>query len=494
MVNYTKKAFRGTVIMFVFFIASALLAYGFRLLLARKLSLEDFGLFFSLIAFFGFLSLFRDFGLSQSIYYFLPRFLANDEKGKVRSMISKILRFEIVSSFILAVIIILFSELLVKHYFHAGSQKLIFLFSIGFFLNSIELVYQTVFNGFQNQFLYSLHNFTRNVLVFSITLIGFTFVTNTYVPSIAYLITYALALIIFGLVFHLYLFPEYFKLKKEKTELKPLLIFGFSATLSSLGFFLITYTDTLLLTYFRTLEEVALYSAAIPIITLMLYLPFSVSGVILPLSSELWEKKMEGSLRFAVEKLTKYLFVILIPIAGVLIVYPEITLNLLFGTKFAQASPALTILAIGAVFYGVGYIYLNFLFGISGPKTNTILSLSIAILNLILNLVLIPKYGIIGAAISTAISYFVLFILSTIFLSKLIKPTFEYLNYFLTFISGGLFVVVIYYFKKMINLNPILEAIIVVSIAALIYLGLIFLLRLITLKELSEIKQKIFQK
>jgi O-antigen/teichoic acid export membrane protein len=58
---------------------------------------------------------------------------------------------------------------------------------------------------------------------------------------------------------------------------------------------LISSADTLILTYFKSLEEVGLYSAVIPIINLMLYFPIAISTVIMPLSAELWAKRKNTS-------------------------------------------------------------------------------------------------------------------------------------------------------------------------------------------------------
>ena len=178
--------------------------------------------------------------------------------------------------------------------------------------------------------------------------------------------------------------------------------------------------------------------------------------------------------------------------AAVMMIYPEITLNLLFGDVFRSASTALMVLSIGAIFYGLAFINISFLLGIIGPKLNTMITLSSAAINIIFNLALIPRFGILGAAIGTSIGYFIYFILSTYFLYKHIRIRQNYLQYVLVIFFGGIFVLSLAFLKGTIRMNVIPEAIIVTFVSAMIYLVLIFAFRIVTATEIGEIKKQLF--
>lgn len=491
MVNYTKKTFHNTIIVFVLMLGAAFFAYLFRLFLAKKLSLAEFGLFFSLTAFFSLIFSFKDLGILQSVSYYIPRFISKNDKSRIKGIIIQIFKIEFIIGILIMLGIIIFADIIIP-YFHSTNNIIIILFVIAFFINSIELNFQIFSNAFQNQILYSGQNFVKSIIIFGLCVIGFKFYTGIYVPLFVYFISYVLIFIIFGFIFFKKTFPQFFGVKAKYLKFNELFLFGLPSTVAMLGFMMISYTDTLVLTYFNSLEDVGLYNAAIPIVGLMLYVPYAVSAVILPLTSELISKKKIDSVRFAVKNITNYTLIVLIPIAGILLFYPEITLNILFGEKFISAGSALSILAIGAIFYGIGIINLNFLLGIKGPINNAYIFISSAILNFIISIIIVPRYGIYGAALSTSLTYILIFMISTIYLYKELKLKLDFLNYFYIIFAGLIFIFVINYLKKVLNTSIFIESFITLSCAMLIFIAVLFLLKVINKKEISELYNKIF--
>jgi O-antigen/teichoic acid export membrane protein len=490
MDKYVRKTLLDSSIIFVFAVLSALCAYLFRMILAKNLSLADFGLFFSLVAFTSMLFVFKDFGMTHAIVYFIPRFVASKNFRNVKSITTKVFRINFISSLIVAVLMVVFSKFIMKYYFHQENNIILILFALVFFLDCIGLLFQNLFHAFQDQFYYALHNFVKNVLVVLFVILGLKYISNygIIIPILCYGASYLLVSIIFGLKFYLSTFKQYAKLDKygDFSTMK-LLTFGVPATLSTLGYLIINSADVLILTYFRTLEEVGLYNAALPIILLLTYLPIAVSLAIRPMSAELWTKKAFNSLNLVIENTTRFALILLLPISLILVIYPDIVLRILFGETLVQASTALSILAIGAVFYGLTHIQINFLFGISGPKVVTKIWAIGAIVNIVLNLILVPKYGIIGAAIGTTISYLVLLIYSSILLQQKVQSDFNIREYLYILLSGAIFLLVINYLKKWININWQVEMLLVIGVASLIYVSILFLLKVISISDFKKI-------
>lgn len=497
MEGYASKTIKGTVIIFVFSLLASFFAYLFRYILAKNLSLSDFGFFFSLIALGGLFFLIKDIGMTQSIFYFIPRFVARKNIIGIDSLVTTVAKVSVFSSLLVSLLMMVFANFLVLHYFKTGSAFFIILYAIVFFINCLELLLQNLFSAFQDQFTYSVHNFSRNFLVVLFVSIGFLFFGHygILVPLTSYLVSCAILLSFFGYLFYKKIFSAFRASRNRKSfDFKRLLLFGVPATLSSLGFLVITYADTLILTYFKPLEQVGLYNVAVPIITLMIYFPIAISLAIRPMSAELWIKREIKSLNFVIENTNKYALIVLLPAAALLCAYPDLVLRLLFGDKFVGASSALVILSIGAIFYGIAHININFIFGISGPKLTTYIWISAAILNVILNFVLIPKYGIVGAAIGTMMSYMLLFFLSAYFLFSKAKTPVNYLRYFLILVSGATFLSLINYLKKVVSLPIILESVMVGAFSILIYILLLFVFRVVTVSEIKSMNEKLFSK
>lgn len=494
MTNYTKKTISGISIVFVFYLFAALFAYFFRLLLSRNLSLTDFGLFFSLFAFASIFYTIRDFGVFQSTYYFIPRFLATGNNQKIKAVLSKVFKISILMTLLISFLIILLSKYLALNYFHIADNNIIILFFIGFIFNAFEMSFMTLFNVFQSQILFSAHNFFRSFLIFILTFISFKYFTGIYVPLVCGIIVYFVILVISSIIFFKKVFPQFFKVKESYFNYNKLIKFGIPATLAVLGFNILTSIDTIILTYFRSLEDVGLYNAVLPIITLLLYLPNAISAVMYPMSIELWAKKKLDTLNYAIERITKYTLIILIPASGILLIYPEITLNVLFGAKFIPAQNALMILAFGAVFLGISTINTHILSGILGPKINIYIFLFGAILNIVINLLLVPKYGIVGSALGTSITYFFIFIISSYLLYSTIKLKFRIFEILKIVFIGALIIYLISYLKSVINLSVYMELIIVLLLATIGYIFLLFLFRIISLQEFKDIFKQISTK
>lgn len=495
-IEYPKrKVAQDTIIVFALFLIAALFAYIFRILLARNLSLEDFGLFFAVIAFFGVITIFRDLGIGQSAMFYVPRFIAKKQGSKVKEYVDKILKIEFWTSTVSMLVIIALADFLVQNYFHYGSVATIIIFAIAYFFNSIELNVQLMFNAFQNQKLYALHNLVRAllILVFAILVSITSYKNNINMYVYAQILAYAAVLIFFGTIFYKKIYSGYEKKSKDTIVIKELFLFGIIATGAQLCYVFITSTDTLFLTYMTNLENVGLYNSVIPIVTLILYLTMALTTVITPRVSELIARKKFDEIRFLWEKSIKYILIATLPFIGLLVMYPQLILRIMFGEQFVAASNTLIIMGSGIIFFGLSQVNLSFLLSIIGPKKNLAIYAIGTLSNIVLNLILIPKYSIEGAATATIISYMLLFILSTIVLLKTIKLRIKIWNFILILFSALVYILLVNYLKSSFNMPIILELSLIFILSVGIYLLLLFALRIITISEIKDMKRAILE-
>jgi len=93
-----------------------------------------------------------------------------------------------------------------------------------------------------------------------------------------------------------------------------------------------------------------------------------------------------------------------LPIGGVLLLFGGQALQVVFGQPYRSAYPALAILCGGQLFHaatGAPGLFLN----MTGHEGDTAIAVAVtAVLNVLLNLLLIPQFGIAGAATATAVS------------------------------------------------------------------------------------------
>src|SRR3989338_2261974 len=115
--TYTRKAVQGASMILFMSLLASLLAYFMRVILARHLGPEEFGLFYAVFTFIIFFLFFRDLGFPKAIIKYVAEFKVLGQYGKIKSAILAVLSVQLVSSFIFGLAIYLFAPYLALTYF-----------------------------------------------------------------------------------------------------------------------------------------------------------------------------------------------------------------------------------------------------------------------------------------------------------------------------------------------------------------------------------------
>ena len=495
--SYAKKIFKSTVTVFLLSILGALMGYLIRMVLARNLSTAEYGLFYAILAFFGLLGIFKDLGLNAALPKYISEFNIKKKYGLIKSSIISVFSLQTISSLFLAIILIFLSGFLAKNYFHEPTATLIFkLMLIYFCLIPLENVIRFTFQGFQRMFYYGSMNFVKMSIILVITLLFFHLGFSIFAPVIAYMAVSIFEALIYFPIFFKKTIPFFFEIKTKIpfSLIKKLMKFGIPTMFGLLGMLVITYTDTMILTYFRPLSDVGLYQVAIPTAALLLYFSNALTSIVFPVYSEMWVKKEKEKLKKGLELLHKYSLIIILPISLTMFSFPNVIINLFFGQKYLGAALPLQILSIGMIFYSIGYLNNNTISAIGKPKISSKVVIIAAMINLIGNLILIPILGIVGAALVTSFSYIILFLLSFVYSRKYFKIDVNLINWVKNIALGLIFIAVIFLLKRILEINLWLEALIALTIAGLFYIIGLFLFRIINLKEILKFKEDLLQR
>jgi len=210
---------------------------------------------------------------------------------------------------------------------------------------------------------------------------------------------------------------EIFKLRKESKErnenefLKPL--FFYSLPLMFSGVFSIVYywIDSFAIGYLKQVIDVGFYNAVVPIALLITIIPDLFIQLFYPLITKEYAKKNFKLIEELSKQVVKWIFVISLPLFLLIILFPGVVINFLFGPDYLIAEHALQILSAGA-FISILTGILTTLLSMVGKSKTIFLNLVLtSILNIVLNFLLIPKYGITGAALATSIVWVALIII-----------------------------------------------------------------------------------
>jgi O-antigen/teichoic acid export membrane protein len=256
--------------------------------------------------------------------------------------------------------------------------------------------------------------------------------------------------------------------------LKPYLLFGLPLLPISLSQFVIESSDRYVVGFFLGAEKVGIYSAAYGIGLIPLMFSTFLVFILGPTVYDLYDKGNVNKVKIYLSYSWKYLLMITIPSAFGLFILAKPLLSLLTTSIFvSEGQYIIPLIAVGIVFWGIEQIFGVSLWIFKRTKIFVIAFVVSCVSNIILNIIFVPNYGIIAAAITTLLAYIMLAGIVGYASRKYIT-----FNLNLWFIVKSLLASIIMTFCIWI-FNPIDIVGIVVSIVIgiIIYFSLIFLQR-----------------
>jgi O-antigen/teichoic acid export membrane protein len=200
-----------------------------------------------------------------------------------------------------------------------------------------------------------------------------------------------------------------------------MLAFGSRVFIASAVYLINTYTDTLLIGYMLTEIDVGRYAVAIAIARVaFLSLPGSVSTVNYPAISEYYSKGLRDAVEAVINRSIRYCLILLSMMGLVLIYLADTIIGLIFGPAYLPAVPAFTILVFGMIVFGAVSSVGPAVSAMNRPGLSSKVNIFVAVVNVCLDVALIPLFGITGAAIGTSgactlLAVLILYVLSRVF-------------------------------------------------------------------------------
>ena len=417
MPSYKKKVIKDSTTIFIMMGVAYFLGYVFRMMLARELGVASYGLIYGVISLFGFLSILMSLGLESALVKYIAQYNVEKKFREIKGSIIIVLVMKLLLSIIVCGVLFVGADWIAINYFGVPEAGvLIKIFSVGTVFSMITLTLRATFQGFQSMLHYSSSEVTKSILVILITLALFGLGCRETAPIIAFTVVFVFFLpIIYIPILVKRTFPLFttVKAKLSMDLVTKLFMFGIPIMFVGLADMILSYTDTLMLTYYRTLEEAGLYNVAVPSMKVIGIVGYVATAVVFPISSELWTNGKRKELFRGLQMLYKYVLVAVLPIALILFIFPETILGMLFGNEFRAAGNVLRVLVPGYFIYVYAGINTSMLSGIGQPKEVSKIMFAGAGVNLLLNLWLIPLWGMEGAAVSTSIAFVIIYLLSS---------------------------------------------------------------------------------
>lgn len=477
----SKQLAKNTALITLASIGQKVIAFVSFLFLARILEPSQTGKFFLATSFITLFSLFTDLGLTAVVIR---------EVAKEFTETKKILSTAIGLKYLLT-IISLVAALIASVFFHYDSltTHLIWFSLIIMAIDSFQLFFYGVLRG-QQKLQFEATGMFLGQLISSITIITVLFLfpslfllifamilgstTNLFISS-RYLIK-QFGWDLFIPVFHS---PAIFRMFKMSTPFALSVIFGK----------IYASIDMILLAKFLPVTAVAIYGVAYKFTFAFQFLPFALGAALYPGMSALVVQNDEKATTRLFLKSMWYVLILVTPIVfGIWLIAPHIV-NLT-GDHYESAVPILRLLI-----FVLFPIFLDYPIGSLLNATHhqnirtTCMGIALAF-NIGLDILLIPRLGLLAVPIASLISYSLLFLLDLIAI-KIVIPHFSYraLGWMMfRIVVSGLSLLFIG-----LQLEPIIGWILMIPFVALIYFGGLFLFRVMTKSDMQTFRS-IFQK
>ncbi len=247
----------------------------------------------------------------------------------------------------------------------------------------------------------------------------------------------------------------------------------------------VNYADRFFIVQLIGLAAVGTYSAAYSVgMSLSLFIA-PVGFVLFPLISEKWDLKKYDEVQKYFSTILRYFFMFALPAAIGLGILANPLFTLLATQEFTAESDLVFWIGIGVVFYGLYQLNVYIFHLIHKTHYVTILLGLGLVINLILNLVLVPVLGLTGAAVATFITYLFLAGIAFYYGHKIIQFQLNPVDIGKMIIST----VALWYILSQFSITTITGIIFIILLGVIIYLLLLFLLRVLSMEEIKHLKR-----
>lgn len=447
-------------------------------IITKNFSVADYGIWSQVNTTIALIPNIANLGLPYTMVRFLS---AESDKSNIKESFYSMLAIVFASSIFISLMIVVFKTPIANSLFEGNITVLYIVAIISFFV-CMNLMLISFFRTFQQIKRYSLFLILQSYI--GVFLSSYLVLNGYNIETVVLglLVGYFTVFIIMALMIGGYLGLAIPKFKNLKEELE----FAIPTIPSNVSSWVVDSSDKYVIGIFLGSAAVGYYSPsyALGSILLMFLSPFALLlPAVLPKYFEAGDlKQVNVFLKYSM----KYFLIITIPAAIglsilsksllMIISTPEIVLNGYLITPFV---------CLGAIFMGIYGITNNILILEKKTKILGKLWIIIGLLNLIFNIIAVPYIGIIGAALVTLICYVFVFTVTAYYSRKYLELPFEYASLIKTIIAA----IIMGIFVGIMNPSEIINVLITIVLAVLIYFGVLFLIKGIEKDELLFFKQ-----
>ncbi|MBA2851393.1 O-antigen/teichoic acid export membrane protein [Methanococcus maripaludis] len=402
---------------FIGLLTASLSHFLLRILLGRELGPSGLGIYTLVFTIYMFGMQFATFGIGVALTKYVSEF--SDDINKVKEYVSAGFYGSIFTGFLTGILLFIISEYISTYLFKIPMTELLKITALCFPFISVQRMVLGTLNGFrkmkQNAFLEIL----LNVFTICLTILLVVFFNMGVVGAIY---GFTIPTIIVGIFSIRYLnryiiYPRRLMLG----VIKKIRNFGFYVAIANSIGLINTHIDSIMVGYFTDEINVGYYAVATLFGYALLLVPSSIQRITYPLFSKYYAKKDYAAILNLFGSWVNKTLAITLITSFLLVICSKYVISFLFGSNYMISCSPLYILLFGYSIYSP-YVSIGGFFSSIG-KVNIIYKVMglCVLFNIFFNVLLIPRFGISGAACATSLSLIISVIINMVIISKILK-------------------------------------------------------------------------
>jgi O-antigen/teichoic acid export membrane protein len=393
--NIAQRIAKNTAALTTAEIATAIIGFLFIMYVARYLGVEGFGILFFALAFTAIFGVLIDFGLSPLTIREVAR-----NKALAKKYLGNIAVLKIILSIVTFGLITLTINLLG---YPEQTINVVYLIALSVIFTAFSTMFYSIFQAYERMEFVTIGRILNSVLL----LAGALFVIGQGLSVVAFASVYLFASAVTLGCSSIISTWKFAKPKIEvdlsfwKETLKQAWPFGLVVVSVNIYYWI----DSVMLSLLKGDEVVGWYNAAFRLVLVLGFIPGAYFSSVFPVMSRFYVSSKE-SLRFTYEKSVKYMLLLAVPIGVGTTLLADKVILAIFGAEYSHSIIALQILIWSMVFIFVSGVFAQLFNSLNRQIIVAKVTGSCALLNVVLNLILIPKYSYVGASIATVATEF----------------------------------------------------------------------------------------
>jgi O-antigen/teichoic acid export membrane protein len=440
--------------------------------ITKLLGVEDYGIWVQLKGTVNLMTPFILLGLPSALVRFLA---AEKDKKEIQEGIYSVLFLVLFTSLAVSLFLIFFSGPVAA--FFQCSPILVKVLSLIIILECLNLVIIDALVAFQELKKYSLLSIFQTAGEI-LLIIGSVFLGYGLYGAVLSLVI--IRLIVFS-VLSIYIFRKIGIKFPSFSPLKKYLQFSLPILSGVFSYWVVASSDRYLINLFLGVASVGYYASAYAVGSFLNFFIYPLTFVLSAVLPKLFDEKRMDETKNFLKYSVKYFLLITIPAVFGLSVLSKQLLSIFSTKEIADNAYFVTpFIALSILLYGLSNFFGNNL--VLAKKTKIIGAIwaGVAVLNFLLNLMLIPMFGILAAAITTFLAYLVSFLLIRHFALKEFRFEIDW-QFIIKSVVASIFMVLFVFWFNPIGFLKTMQAI---AISVVIYGVLILLFKGINKKEI----------